>query len=174
MQLTNGQLILRPVQLSDAYALFCLIDASRDTLRQYLPWVDTIYTPEDESKSLANMSPEIQNGKTLMLAITLEEQIIGLIDLHEISRNHQKAQIGYFLGDEFCGHGYMSQALNLLEEYAFTTLKLHRLEILIDENNLKSQAVAKRAHYQLEGCLRDYLYERKQFKNMLLFSKLAH
>lgn len=174
MQLTNGQLILRPVQLSDAYELFCLIDASRQTLRQYLPWVDTIYTPEDESKSLAKMAPETQNGQILMLAITLEEQIIGLIDLHDISRTHQKAQIGYFLSDAFSGHGYMSQALSLLEEYAFSSLKLHRLEILIDENNLKSQAVAQRAKYQLEGRLRDYLYERKQFKTMLLFAKLAH
>ncbi|MFA0070869.1 GNAT family N-acetyltransferase, partial [Vibrio breoganii] len=46
--------------------------------------------------------------------------------------------------------GYVSEAVRIIEEYAFIQKGAKRVEIRMAGSNLKSQAVAKRCGYQLE------------------------
>jgi len=84
--------------------------------------------------------------------------IVGYISLSEIVRGgFQSAYLGYHMGAEFAGQGYMTEAIALVLRYAFTKLKLHRVEANIQPGNVPSLALVKRAGFVKEGFSRRYL-----------------
>jgi [ribosomal protein S5]-alanine N-acetyltransferase len=84
--------------------------------------------------------------------------ILGTINLSQIFRGgFQSAYLGYQIGAEFAGQGYMTEAIELALHYAFAELKLHRLEANIQPGNVASIALVKRAGFVQEGYSRKYL-----------------
>jgi ribosomal-protein-alanine N-acetyltransferase len=84
--------------------------------------------------------------------------ILGYISLSEVVRGgFQSAYLGYHMGVEFAGQGYMTEAIALVLRYAFAKLKLHRVEANIQPGNVASLALAKRAGFMKEGYSRRYL-----------------
>jgi len=87
-----------------------------------------------------------------------DRAIMGTINLSQIFRGgFQSAYLGYQIGADFAGQGYMTEALALMLRYAFTELKLHRLEANIQPGNAPSIALVKRAGFVKEGFSRRYL-----------------
>ena len=84
--------------------------------------------------------------------------ILGSINLNEIVRSiFQSAYLGYQIGAQFAGQGYMTEAIALMLRHAFIDLKLHRLEANIQPGNVPSIALVKRAGFVKEGFSRKYL-----------------
>jgi len=65
--------------------------------------------------------------------------------------------LGYYVGAEYAGRGYIKEAIELVLKYAFESLRLHRLEANIQPGNLASIAIVKRAGFVREGYSRRYL-----------------
>jgi ribosomal-protein-alanine N-acetyltransferase len=84
--------------------------------------------------------------------------IMGLITLSGIVRGaFQSAFVGYWIGEEFAGRGYMTEALSLVLGLAFRTLGLHRVEANIVPENERSLRLVKRFGFRYEGTARRYL-----------------
>lgn len=84
--------------------------------------------------------------------------IVGSINLSQIyGGGFRSAYLGYYVGEQFAGRGYMSEALQLMLRYAFEELQLHRLEANIQPGNVASLALVKRAGFVREGYSRRYL-----------------
>ncbi len=100
---------------------------------------------------------------------------MGNIGLFDIDYNNKTSEIGYWLGVEFTRNGYMTEAMQILEKYAFTELQLNRIQIKCDALNNASESLAQKCGYQLEGKLRatDYKKTDNIFRDTLYFSKLA-
>ena len=84
--------------------------------------------------------------------------IVGAINLSQVfSGGFRNAYLGYYIGEQFAGRGYMTEALQLMLRYAFEGLRLHRLEANIQPGNVASLALIKRAGFTCEGYSRRYL-----------------
>jgi ribosomal-protein-alanine N-acetyltransferase len=84
--------------------------------------------------------------------------IIGSINLSQIFLGgFRNAYLGYYVGAQYSGQGYMTEAFQLTLRYAFEHLKLHRLEANIQPANIASIALVKRAGFTREGYSRRYL-----------------
>jgi ribosomal-protein-alanine N-acetyltransferase len=84
--------------------------------------------------------------------------IVGSINLSQIFRGgFQNAYMGYYMGAQYAGQGYMTEAIQLVLRYAFEHLKLHRLEANIQPENIASIALARRAGFVREGYSERYL-----------------
>lgn len=84
--------------------------------------------------------------------------IVGSINLSQIFLGgFRSAYLGYFVGAQYSGQGYMTEALQLTLRYAFEYLKLHRIEANIQPENIASIALVKRAGFTREGYSRRYL-----------------
>lgn len=84
--------------------------------------------------------------------------IVGSINLSQIYGGaFRNAYLGYYVGEQFAGQGYMTEALELMLRYAFEDLDLHRLEANIQPGNVASLALVKRAGFTREGYSRRYL-----------------
>jgi ribosomal-protein-alanine N-acetyltransferase len=86
-------------------------------------------------------------------------KIIGQISFSDISRGcFQSCFVGYWVGRAYAGQGYMTEALSLAVQYAFSQLRLHRVEANIAPRNLASRVVAARCGFRLEGRARRLLH----------------
>ena len=84
--------------------------------------------------------------------------IVGSINLSQIyGGGFRNAYLGYYVGEQFAGRGYLTEALQLMLRYAFEDLHLHRLEANIQPGNVASLALVKRAGFTREGYSRRYL-----------------
>ncbi|HEV7375747.1 MAG TPA: GNAT family protein [Pyrinomonadaceae bacterium] len=84
--------------------------------------------------------------------------IVGSINLSQIFRGgFQNAYMGYYIGAQYAGQGYMTEAIQLTLRYAFEHLKLHRIEANIQPENIASIALARRAGFVREGYSERYL-----------------
>ena len=54
------------------------------------------------------------------------------------------------------GHGYVTEAVQLLARLAFDRLGANRVEIYVDPQNVRSRSVPERLGFVLEGTLRQF------------------
>ena len=85
-------------------------------------------------------------------------EFLGGITLGNIRRGAaQTGEIGYWLGTEYCGKGYMRDAVRAVLKFAFLNLRLHRVEAACIQVNTRSIALLQHCGFQYEGSARAYL-----------------
>lgn len=172
-ELQGTRILLRGYHENDAPAFFDAVVESRDRLRLWDDWPDTCETFEIARAWL----------REDMARWLLREQFqVGIWDLESkqfcgniMLRPHNWAipffEIGSWLRSSAEGKGYMTEAVQLLTDYAFDQLGARRVMLRIDERNQRSIAVAERLHFQREGTLRNQ--ERAAdgtLRNMVIFA----
>jgi RimJ/RimL family protein N-acetyltransferase len=80
---------------------------------------------------------------------------VGGCGLHRINWDQPLMEIGYWVRTSRCGRGYATEATRRLLSFAMETLNAARVEIRIDDRNLRSRHVAERAGFELEGVFRN-------------------
>jgi len=97
------------------------------------------------------------SGQRVELAIrdAVSGEFAGHLQLRQILPALGQAMIGYSLVPRFRGRGFMTRAVGLLAEWAFTRTGLHRLVAGTDVANAGSQAVLRRAGFVQEAARRE-------------------
>ena len=152
------------------------IDASRVSLRWISPADrDAFYAiyshpevmrywstpPLVDREAAANLIKKIQEDwqrRAILkwgIARRTDNQLIGSVTLFNLDFTHRRAEIGYALGRDFWGQGYMNETLMALLGYAFEVLDLHRIEADVDPRNAASIRTLERLGFQREGYLRE-------------------
>lgn len=80
----------------------------------------------------------------------------------------QAAYLGFGLHPNHQGHGYMTEALETVINYAFTEMKLHRIMANYMPTNQRSARVLKRLGFVQEGIARSYLFLNGQWQDHVL------
>ena len=167
--------------VSSAEILLNAINNSREHLNEHLPWIhDTdIFDIKKRIRSWVLNKQFGQGGCWLIYKNSGAEipaapaaPIAGAI-MMDIKLSNRSATLSYWLCKDFTGQGLMTESVKLLAAYAFTTLKLNRLELLVAVHNTKSAAVAKRCGFTEEGICRDFELINGKFVDHRRFSLLA-
>lgn len=183
----NGRVYLRLLTKKDAEALFYLVKSSRIFLKMWLPWVECWDSVWDAANYIEPylIQKEMDNGALWGVFNSENNDLMGTICLQWVSWEHESSFIGYWMGESYTGQGYGSEALYLLCDFLFNSLKINRLELSIACENQSSLALAERLgfvreglkrdfeklrerfydHYSLSLLARDFVYEGKRFKN---------
>lgn len=116
---------------------------------------------------LINSKQDIFQNKQLRLMVELIEDntAIGTVDLYDFEPFHKRAGVGILIDKNHRNQGYGIQALNLLQEYAFTFIKLKQLYALISEKNVNSLKLFINAGYTQSATLKDWLSGTNSFEN---------
>lgn len=85
----------------------------------------------------------------------------------------RSAHIGYWIGERYAGRGYMADALELLAQHAFVTMRLHRIEAACIPDNRRSIRVLEKAGFTREGLLRSYLKINGKWQDHYLYALIA-
>jgi ribosomal-protein-alanine N-acetyltransferase len=84
----------------------------------------------------------------------------------------QAAMLGYWIGAPHARQGFMSVALRAVTGYAFTTLRLHRIEASCLPHNEASKKLLERRGFTREGYARSYLRINGVWQDHLLYGLL--
>jgi ribosomal-protein-serine acetyltransferase len=102
----------------------------------------------------------------------LDGKIVGNMGFHNLDPNNKSAHIGYWLAREAEGRGLMTRCCRVLINYLFDELKLNRVQINCNVENLKSRAIPERLGFELEGIHRQVEFFGDRFGDWAIYAML--
>ncbi len=160
------------VEETHANSLLTLVNANRDYLREWLPWVDNMQTIENFQKHINDTKNRAALKTDFGFAIFLNNDLIGRIGLFHINHPNKIAEIGYWLAYRLQGNGIITKCCTALINHAFTVLELNRIEIKCGVGNIKSRAIAEKLQFKQEGILRKAEWLNGNFIDLYLYGML--
>ncbi|MGD9806024.1 MAG: GNAT family N-acetyltransferase [Hyphomicrobiaceae bacterium] len=150
VRLETHRLTLRPVALSDADALFPLIN--NWAVAQWLGVVPWPYTMADMEHFLGTIAAPRKSSRFPVFAICREGTQIGLIEYGRAPASgealHHETQLGYWLGEPYWGHGYATEAASALISYAFDVSETASIPSGVFDGNAASLRVQEKLGFE--------------------------
>ncbi len=168
--ITTERLILRHYTLDDAPAVHRLVSAREvalNTLRIPHPY------PEGEAERWIASHEELRARGDYPLAITLRTDgtLVGTVGLH-VKRDHDHAELGYWIGVPYWGHGYATEAAAAAVRFGFETLALNRIFAMHFSRNPGSGRVLQKIGMRHEGTLRQHFRKWDEFVDVECYALL--
>ncbi len=128
------------------------------------------YTRADAAAFLAAVAQ--QDPRTTFALATNAEAIGGIglefgTDVHRFT-----AELGYWLGEPFWGHGIMTEAVRHFTAWAFETFEVHRIYAAVFAGNESSVRVLEKAGFEREGRLRAGVFKDGRLLDQFLYARV--
>lgn len=155
----------------------------RDDLPRYVAWINDpeithhlkTYPPmslEDEADWYEQQRHD-STSLHLAIVITAKELHIGSVSLMKIDQRNQNAELGIMIGDKSqWNQGYGREAIQLMVNYGFTQLNLHRIYLRVDVSHAGGIRCYQTCGFTEEGRLRDAVFHHGHFEDQLIMSVL--
>lgn len=158
----NNFMELVPADVSLAEQVVDYYRRNREFLEEFEPKRDDeFFSLEHQREILRTEMCDRKENTAFRFYIRLTEQpnkLIGIIGLNNVVWGaFCSAFLGYKLDKSFVNNGYMSMAVELLVNYAFEELHLHRIEANVMPKNIASLRVLEKNSFINEGISKYYL-----------------
>ena len=170
-ELRTERLLLRPFKLSDAETVAKLANAKE--IAQYTQNIPYPYGVDDAREFIGQHADAFRKGEFVVLAITRRDggALMGTIGL-TLNWEHDKAEMGYWIGLPYWNRGYCSEAARAMLDYGFDTLGLHRIQASHFQNNPASGRVMQKVGMKREGCLRGAVKKWDEYIDLVYYGML--
>ncbi len=111
---------------------------------------------------------EADTGLSLAIARRADCALVGAVSF-KISRVHNHAELGYWIGKPFWNKGYATESGRAMVACGFESLDLHRIHAHHFANNLSSGRVLEKIGLLYEGRLRDHVFKWGEYHDCLLY-----
>jgi ribosomal-protein-alanine N-acetyltransferase len=162
------RLILRPFTAADAPRVQQLAGAREiadTTLAIPHPYPDGA-----AEQWIATHGDNFEKGKNVSLAITLAEtgDLLGAISLMNMTQDHSRAELGYWIGAPYWGNGYCTEAAGAILGYGFQQRQLNRITAHYLARNVASGRVLEKIGMTCEGRLRQHVRKWDRFEDIVV------
>jgi [ribosomal protein S5]-alanine N-acetyltransferase len=158
---SDKRVYLRQVSRRDRSEFLGLMQQSRHL---HEPWIHPPLSSLSFHNYLSRTHRDDHEG--LLVCCRDSDAIIGVINLNNIVRgSFLSASLGYYVGAPFAGQGFMREGLELVKDYAFGKLGLHRLEANIQSDNVSSITLVQRCGFSYEGLSPAFLFIAGQWRD---------
>lgn len=171
VKLETKTLFMRPLETRDTSAILDLVVAPEIAANTFVPQP---YPPEaaDEFVRLGQQRWRDDEAYVFGIIEKSSGRFAGCMGIHPLLE-HNRAEVGYWLGAPFWGRGLATSALRLLLKFGFETLKLNRVEAGHFDYNPASGRVMEKAGMRFEGLRRQYVLHRDQYKDLRWYAILG-
>jgi ribosomal-protein-alanine N-acetyltransferase len=172
--LSGEGVYLRPAIPADFSAWSRLRAASRVFLEPWEPsWPDDDLTHQAFRRRLRRQEEDIARDEAYPFFIfdQISDELLGGITLGGVRRGvSQTGTLGYWMGAAHAGKGRMTRAVATTVDFAFSKLRLHRVEAACIPDNAPSIALLERNGFRREGYARSYLKIDGAWRDHVLFA----
>ncbi|MFN7249799.1 MAG: GNAT family N-acetyltransferase [Anaerobacillus sp.] len=153
--LLSENLLIKPFILTDADDLLQFQLTNKEFFERFsMMRPDSFYSLEHQRSLISKWKYNIENDTEYQFGIFQRDtsKLIGIISLFQVIRGSlQSCFIGYFIDKDHNGKGFATEAVNLIVNYAFEKLKLHRIEAGVMPHNIGSIRVLEKTGFHKEG-----------------------
>lgn len=171
--LSGARISLREVTIDDAADAFAW--GSDDEWFAYLAH-DPVETIEQEQAFLeslvADSYAEPRRQYHLGVVAHGSSTLIGLVRLGVSSFQHYSADVGYGVRRDLWGQGLTTEAVDLLVDFGFSVLGLHRIWAHHHPDNVASERVLQKLGMTKEGRLRHNMLAHGDWRDSNLYAVL--
>ncbi|WP_175989715.1 GNAT family N-acetyltransferase [Bacillus sp. Marseille-Q1617] len=155
MKREGKNIYIRPYTLADAEAMLAFELENREFFKDFSPLMkDDFYTLQSQKDRVERTKKRMENDEYYAFGIFHNDtdELIGNISLSDVIRGPlQCCYIGYSVSKKQNGKGYTTEAVQLVVDYAFKELNLHRVEAGVMLHNIASMRVLEKARFHKEG-----------------------
>lgn len=127
--------------------------------------------PLEYSKTLNWYNNNKDNTNRYDAVIEFENIPVGLIGLLNIDKKNLKAEYYIVIGEkQYKGLGIAKKATLLLLEYAFNELKLNKIYLYTEIDNISAQKLFEKIGMSREGLLKSDLFYNNKFVDRYIYS----
>jgi ribosomal-protein-serine acetyltransferase len=172
IQLTDGSVVLRPLQARDIGPMYQAVRESITEVSRWLAWCHPDYSVEDSTTWIESRPAAWASGTEYSFAITdaADDTFLGTCGLNRIDPIHRWANLGYWVRSSRTRKGVATAATLLVARFALEELKLNRVEIVIADSNAASLRVAEKVGATREGLLRRKVMAHGEVHDAVMFS----
>ena len=127
------------------------------------------FSREDE---IAYVKKIVVSEKDMVFSLTKNGEYVGQLGFHELDWGKRSARLALFITKKYWGRGYAQRAMHLAVAYAFGTLKLHKIWLMVWEENEKGKHIYEKCGFRIEGRLRDEYFHEGSYHNVVRMALL--
>lgn len=158
------EIIVRPYTYEDAEEKLHLHQENKEHFQRWSPVKrkEDFFTLHGQIESIKEYIKNSLEDSRYDFAIFLKDDssqtLIGEVQFVFVQRGpKQSCMVGYHIGKQFNGHGYMTKALEIALKIAFQELKFHRVTSEVNPENKASLRVLEKLGFVKEGYFRKNL-----------------
>jgi [ribosomal protein S5]-alanine N-acetyltransferase len=169
--LTGSRITLRELRVSDAPSLFAML-TTEEVSRFISPPPTTV---EGFERFIAWTNRERAAGTYACFAIVPHgmDTAIGLFQVRQLEPGWGTAEWGFAMGSAFWGTGVFAEGAEMVLEFAFETIGIHRLEARAAVQNGRGNGALRKLGAVCEGVLRRSFLRNGQYLDQSLWAILV-
>jgi RimJ/RimL family protein N-acetyltransferase len=168
--LTSGDVTLRELQLSDAPSLLAML-TTEEVARFISPPPTTV---EGFERFIVWANAERQAGRYACFAVVPRglNVAVGIFQVRQLEPSFASAEWGFAIGSAFWGTGLFTTGAELVLQFSFETLGVHRLEARAAVRNGRGNGALRKVGATCEGVLRRSFLRNGEYLDQHLWSIL--
>ena len=168
--LTGDQVTLRELRISDAPTLFAML--STDEVTRFISPPPT--TVAGFERFIAWTQKQRAAGTYICYGIVPNghEAAVGLIQVRQLEPAFGTAEWGFALGSAYWGSGIFVEAAELVVDFAFDTIGVHRLEARAAVKNGRGNGALRKLGAVQEGVLRRSFFRNGEYIDQVMWAIL--
>jgi len=168
--LAAGQVVLRQLRTSDAASLFSLL-TTEEVARFISPPPSSV---EGFERFIAWTERQRIAGAYVCFAVTVKgmDTAVGIFQLRELEPGFGTAEWGFAMGSVYWGTGLFESGAELVIQFAFETVGVHRLEARAAVHNGRGNGALRKIGAVQEGILRKSFLKNGEYLDQTLWTIL--
>jgi RimJ/RimL family protein N-acetyltransferase len=161
---------LRELRLSDAPSLFTML-TTEEVARFISPPPSTV---DGFEKFIAWTQRQRRLGAYVCFAVTVDgsDIAIGIFQVRQLESNFATAEWGFAIGSPYWGTGVFQKGAELVLQFAFDTVGVHRLEARAAVRNGRGNGALRKLGAVQEGVLRKSFLRNGEYLDQVLWTIL--
>ena len=170
--LTTERLLLRQIQQDDIQNIFHGL-SNRDVIKYYGISFASLEATTAQMTWFKNLEAT-ETGIWWAICSKDNQLFYGAGGFNEWSKEHKKAEIGFWLLPDYWGKGFMQEAFPILCEYGFEQLDLNRIEGFVASENTNCKKAIEKMNFKREGTMRECEIKDGNYLNLAIYAKLRN
>lgn len=168
--LPGERLTLRELRPADAETLFAELNTPE--VKRFM------WAPPSNSGAFSQFiewaHAERATGRYICYGIvpTGETHAVGVFELRQLQPGFWRGELGFVMASRLWGHGVFPEGARLMLDFAFRTVKVHRIEARAAVDNARGNAALQKLGAQREGRLRDAFWREDHYVDQYLWAIL--
>ena len=169
-EIKSSRLLLRSFNNDDLNNVFRGL-SDPEVIKYYGISYATLESTKEQMRFFSDLEVN-DKGKWWAICSPDNKTFYGAAGLNNISQQHKKGEIGFWLLPEFWGKGIIAEAIPFICQYGYDTMGLHRIEAFVESENVNCKKAMDKLDFRHEGMMADCEIKDGAFISLEIYAQL--